>query len=276
MAFEVGRELPICEAVAKNYGADHANKIHSDEGAAKYGFASALVPGVGLYAYLTRPVVEALGREWLERGAVSAKFIKPVYDGEKVQARAAVVNIDPIELKLELLNLSGELCAIGSASLPNSLPKLDPNDFPFGPLRLRPATIASFVTGDTLGSLEFSLDLKGELPKFLDNVLETSPIYGDVCHPAFWIAQANEILMRNIALGPWIHTASETRHYAIARDGARLSLRGRVIDLYERRGHELIVVDLGLFGETVRPIAHIKHTAIIKLRIADCGLRIAD
>jgi len=270
MRFEVGQEMPVCEVIAKNYGADHANKIHSDEGAAKYGFAGALVPGVGLYAYLTRPVVDALGREWLERGAVSVKFIKPVYDGERVQARATVVNNDPVELKLELLNVSGELCAIGSASLPNPLLKLDPNDFPFGPLpdaaRLRPATIASFVTGDTLGSLEFNLDLKSELPKFLDNVVETSPIYGDVCHPAFWIAQANEILMRNIALGPWIHTASETRHYAIARDGARLSLRGRVVDLYERRGHELIVVDLGLFGETGLPIAHIKHTAIIKLR----------
>ena len=51
-----------------------------------------------------------------------------------------------------------------------------------------------------------------------------------------------------------------------ARDGERLSMRGRVIDLYVRRGHDLIVVDLGLFGENDRPVAHIKHTAIIKLR----------
>jgi len=270
MRLEVGRELAPCEVIAKNYGADHANKIHSDEGAAQYGFAGALVPGVGLYAYLTRPVVDALGREWLERGAMSAKFVKPVYDGEKVLARATVINNDPIELRLELLNSSNELCAIGSAGWPNSSSQLDPNDYPLSPLPtgagFKPATTASFRTGDTLGSLEFGLDLKDELPKFLDNVVESSPIYDSVCHPAFWIAQANEILMRNIALGPWIHTASDARHYALAKDGERLSLRGRVIDLYERRGHELIVVDLGLFGETDRPIAHIKHTAIIKLR----------
>ena len=55
MRFEIGQVLPVYEVIAKNYGADHANKIHSDEGAAKYGFAGALVPGVGLYAYLTRP-----------------------------------------------------------------------------------------------------------------------------------------------------------------------------------------------------------------------------
>jgi hypothetical protein len=271
--FEIGRELPVYEVIAKNYGADHANRIHSDEGAAKYGFAGALVPGVGLYAYLTRPVVDALGREWLERGAMSAKFIKPVYDGERVQARATVTGDNPIELKMELFNPAGELCAVGSAALPNSLPSLDPKVFPFrAPLsgdQLRPATIASFSIGEVLGSLEFVVDLKGELLGFLDNIAETSPIYGDLCHPAFWIAQANEILMRNIALGSWIHTASEARHCRAARDGEWMSLRGRVIDLYERRGHELIVVDLALFDRTDLPVAHIKHTAIIKLREAD-------
>jgi hypothetical protein len=270
--FKIGQDLPCYEVVAKNYGADHANKIHSDEDAARYGFAGALVPGVGLYAYLTRPLVDALGREWLESGAMSAKFIKPVYDGEKVQARATIMNNDPIELKLELLNPSEKLCAVGSAGLPNSSPALDPSEYPSrAPAQLRPASIASFSIGDALGSFEFSLDLKDEMPKFLDNVAETSSIYDSVCHPAFWIGQANEILMRNIALGPWIHTASDTRHYALARDSERLSLRGRVIDLYERHGHELIVVDLGLFGENDRPVAHIKHTAIIKLREGGSG-----
>jgi acyl dehydratase len=269
MGFEIGQALPPHEVIAKNYGADHANRIHSDEGAAKYGFAGALVPGVGLYAYLTRPVVDALGRDWLECGAMSAKFIKPVYDGVRLQAQATVAGVDPIEFKLELLNPSGDVCATGSAGLPNSLPAIDPKRYPFRELppsdQLRPATIASFSIGEALGSLEFKLDLRGDA-EFLDNVVETSPIYRDLCHPAFWIAQANEILMRNIALGPWIHTASETQHYAIARDGERLSLRGRVVDLYEKRGHELIVVDLGMFGEDDRPIASIQHTAIIRLR----------
>jgi hypothetical protein len=267
--FNIGQELPCYEVIAKNYGADHANRIHSDEGAARYGFAGALVPGVGLYAYLTRPVIDALGLEWLERGAMSAKFLKPIYDGEKVQARARVAHNDPIELKLELINQSGELCAVGSANLPDSMAAPDPRAYPFrAPSQLWPASIASFSIGDILGSVEFRLDMKGEMPKFLDNVVETSPVYDSICHAAFWIAQANEILMRNVALGPWIHTASDARHCAVARDGERLSLRGLVGDLYERRGHELVMVDLGLFGENDRPIAQIKHTAIIKLREA--------
>jgi acyl dehydratase len=197
---------------------------------------------------------------------MSAKFLKPVYDGEKIEARARVADNDPLELKLELINQSGELCATGSAGLSKSSTTLDPDNYPFrAPAQLWPASIASLSIGDILGSVEFNLDMKGEMPKFLDNVVETSPIYDSICHPAFWIAQANEILMRNIALGPWIHTASDARHYEVGRDGDRLSLRGRVIDLYERRGHELVVVDLGLFGENDRSVAQIKHTAIIKL-----------
>jgi hypothetical protein len=270
---EVGQTPAIYEVVAKNYGADHANRIHSDEGAAKYGFAGALVPGVGLYAYLTRPALDILGPDWLDRGAMSAKFIKPVFDGERVQAKATIFNLDPLELKLELINASGEVCATGFASLPDAPPALDLTHYPLQapppPEERRPAAISSFRVGEPFGSLEFPLDLRGEGPRFLDNVLETSPRYtgvNAVCHPAYLIAQANETLMRNVALGSWIHTASETRHCGLAREGAKLSLRGRVADLYSRRGHEFIVLDLAFFADQGRPIAQVKHMAIIRLR----------
>ncbi len=268
--------LTVHEVVAKNYGADHANRIHSDDGAARYGFTGALVPGVGLYAYLTQPVLETLGMEWLARGAMSAKFIHPVYDGERVYIECRSAGIDPIELRLELFNLSGVLCAAGAAELPSSLQRLDRDDYPLHALPANdeqvPAAIDNFRVGDRLGSLEFTLDWAGRMAKFLDDVLEYSPVYcgyDAVCHPAFWIAQANEILMRNMVLGPWIHTASEAQHYSVARDGERVSLRGRVIDLHVRRGNEYISLELGFFGEQGRQIAKVKHTAIIKLREPD-------
>lgn len=268
---KLDQSLSSHEVVAKNYGADHANKIHSDDGAAKYGFAGALVPGVGLYAYMTRPVVDLLGLEWLECGAMKAKFFHPIYDGEIVRIASRIGRIDPIELSIELFNQSSNLSAAGMAGMPSMIQRLDPGDYPHRPLpeQLRPATIDSFCVGDLLGSLEFKLDWAGRIVKFLDDVVETSPIYRDpeaVCHPAFWIAQANEILMQNVALGPWVHTASETQHYSMARDGEQLSMRGRVVDLYQKRGNEYVVLDLGIFAELDRPIAKIKHAAIIKLR----------
>ncbi len=269
MVFEIGRQLPACEVIAHNYAADVANKIHSDEGAAEHGFAGALVPGVAMYAYLTHPVIAAFGRDWLERGAMSAKFLKPVYDKDRMLAHATVAGVDPVVLDLELRNASGTLCAIGAASLPTTLPALDRADYPRRPLEsLRPATIAAIRADEIFGTVEFNLDLKGEVARFCDNVVDGSPIYrGDaVCHPAYWLAQANEVVMQNVALGMWIHTVSVTQHYALARDGEAISMRSRVIEAFEKRGHELITLDIGVFGEDDRPIARVEHTAVIKLR----------
>lgn len=266
--------LPIYEVCAHNYAVDADNKIHSDEVAAQYGFAGGLVPGVGNYAYLTRPVADALGRAWLERGAMMAKFIQPVYHGERVSVHGTVTSIEPLVIQLELLNSAGMLCAVGKASLPATLPAFEPNDYPAQPLpaQLRAATISAIPAGTVLGSLDFVLDLAGEGAAFLDKVVESSALYRSanvtdaLCHPAYWPAQANEIVMRNVALGPWVHTATETQHYALAQHGEQLSLRGRVAAAYEKRGHELIELELALFGAHDRPIAKIKHTAIIKLR----------
>lgn len=271
----MGQSLPAREVTAQNYGAEHDNKIHSDEGARRYGFAGALVPGVGLYAYLTGPVVDAWEYEWLERGTMTAKFIKPVYDGEVVVVRGEVSSVEPRALHLKMFNAAGTLCASGTASLPITLPPLDPRSYPSHPLptTLRPATIASFAIGEVLGTHKFTMDLAGKMTSFLDDVVETGTLYrraaetkARLCHPAFLIAEANEILMYNLRLGSWIHAASRVQHYALAADGERIAVRGRVQQLYEKRGHEFIVADLALFGAAQRPIAHIEHTAIIRLR----------
>lgn len=274
MNLTAGHILPPYNVVARNYGAAHANKIHSDAGAAEHGFAGALVPGVAMYAYLTRPLVDAFGVDWLAHGSVSAKFIHPVYDGNAVRAEAAVTSIEPLCLELQLLNFENQLCAVGSATLPvetqnfASLQHLP--EFPLRPLpdeaNRWPATIASVQTGDAFGSLSFTLDLAAQ-SEFLENMVDDLPLYrSGVCHPAFWIAQANEVFMQNFALGMWIHTSSETQHYALARDGEQLTMRGRVVETSERRGHEIVTANLGVFGESDRVIATIKHSAIIRLK----------
>lgn len=270
MKFAFGEKLPDYEVVARNYGAAHANKIHSDEGAAEHGFAGALVPGVAMYAYLTRPLVDALGVDWLARGTMSAKFIHPVYDGNAMRAEATVSSVESLSFDLRLLNSENQLCAVGVATMPTGLPTIFVNAYPPKALpdeaHRWPATIASVQAGDAFGSLEFTLDLAAQA-EFLENMVDGSPLYrSGLCHPAFWIAQANEIFMQNFALGMWIHTASETQHYALARDGERLTMRGCVIETSQRRGHEIVTANLAIFGEADRAIATIKHSAIIRLK----------
>ena len=53
--------LPEYRVKARNTSSTSENAIHHDDVARRYGFAAALVPGITLYAYLTHPIVEALG-----------------------------------------------------------------------------------------------------------------------------------------------------------------------------------------------------------------------
>jgi hypothetical protein len=248
----------MIEIIAHNYGTDHANAIHNDAGARQHGFAGALVPGVAVYGYLTRPVVNAWGLDWLTRGAASVRFLHPVYDGEHVFAYTNDT------MNLELRNATQQVCAIGSAALPDELPEVaafEPTE-----LRQRPPTIAAFQVGEPLGTLTFTSNWPAERAAFLANMNDDHPLYQHALHPAYWLAQANEVFMRNIALGMWIHTASEIQHLALPREGETIALHGRVSELHERKGHEYLVAHLAAFGEHERPLVQIKHTAIIRLR----------
>ena len=84
-------------------------------------------------------------------------------------------------------------------------------------------------------------------------------------HPAIILALANEILLSNYILGPWIHSSSEVRNFAPARDGEHLHVRGKIVDAYERKGHELVVLDVAVM-RGARTLSRIRHTAIWKLR----------
>jgi len=275
MTLTINQELPIHTVIAHNYASDSDNKIHSDDVAGDFGFRGGLVPGVGIYAYMTVPIVKELGVDWLERGAMSGKFINPVYDGETVTIQAKVTDVDPVRIVISALNEAGELCGVGEASLPQDhLDEVHFYDYPLHPTPLEserlPPEIAQFEENQPLGTFEYSIDLKnpdGEFTNFLDEVRDTSKIYhskNPQCHPAHIANMANQMLIRNINLGPWIHTATDVRHHALPMHGEEVSLRGKIAHLYSKREHEIVVMDLALFGEADRLITHLTHTAIIK------------
>src|SRR5438445_97753 len=74
-----GAELPEFHVSAAAPTEPRENKIHEDDVARQYGFKGGLVPGVTVYGWLTHPVVEALGAEWLEKGSFRARLAKPTY-----------------------------------------------------------------------------------------------------------------------------------------------------------------------------------------------------
>ena len=242
------------------------NKIHDDTVARRYGFAGGLVPGITVFGYLTRPVVEAWGRDWLSRGTMTGRFRRPIYEGEHVTVRGAV---DDARAELEAIGEDGEVRAAATAALPAEAaepPSLESYPTADLPGRRHPPTPEALGAIGTLGTVEvgFHADRVGETLAELGDDLS---LYRDlaVAHPAWLLRQANLLLAANVALGPWVHAESELTNFGVLGDGQRLSVRGRVARLFERKGNCLVELDILFVADAAVPVAHARHTAIYRL-----------
>ncbi|MBV8982599.1 MAG: MaoC family dehydratase [Acidimicrobiia bacterium] len=261
---------------AHNAATASDNKIHDDAVARRYGFSGGLVPGITVFGYLTTPIVDAWGEAWLEHGALSARFRKPIYEDDDVSVTGKVLpeaTDGELSAELEARNSAGEVCAVGTARLPKD-PPVPPalGDAPEGALpatRLE-ATPEALSGVDVLGSLEAGFHAS-RTDETLALVGDALPLYGDlaVAHPVWLLSFANTILASNVALGPWIHTASAVQNHSLLHDGERLSARGRVAGLSERRGNHLVDLDVLLVADGARPVMSVRHTAIYRLRPAE-------
>ncbi|MGC9950937.1 MAG: hypothetical protein ABSF64_31615 [Bryobacteraceae bacterium] len=224
---------------ARNTAPDSENRIHDDQTAAAYGFRAGLVPGVTVYGYLTVPVIDRFGEDWLARGGIRARFLQPVYDGEEVVVELTGNNVTAARA-------DGTVCATGEVFWPEDAPPslaLYPQE-PLPAVR-PPASAESLTPGRVLGTLYANLP---------------SP------DPAALLTLSNHVLMQNVQLGPWIHVSSEVRHFSLARAGDRLAVRGRVAERFERKSHQFVVVDIIVVAGGERLVQQVRHTAIYELR----------
>jgi acyl dehydratase len=256
------------ELTAHNTATQSDNKIHDDSVARQYGFAGGLVPGVDTYAYLTHPVAEAWGLRWLERGRMRGRFVSPVYDGRRTLVTA--VETEGGAVDLEVLDETGLRCATGWASPAPTLVLLpDLADYPAAPLPTTrvPAAAESVSKLSVLGSIGATFHAE-KAAAYLADIGEELPVYADegVAHPGWLLRWANWILAANVELGPWIHVESDVQHLGLVHDGERVDVRGRVQEVFERKGHDFVVLDLVLVAERTRPVQHITHTAIFRPR----------
>ncbi len=89
--------------------------IHSDiEVAKRTGLDAPIAQGMQTLAYASELLTRICGSEWLERGEISVKFIKPVYAEDDVTV-TATESADGYEV--EARNQHGETLMVGTASL---------------------------------------------------------------------------------------------------------------------------------------------------------------
>jgi hypothetical protein len=270
MLYAVGSPLPEHRIKAYNNGDPSINRIHDDEYARRHGFRAALVPGISLFAHMSRSLVDFMGRDWLERGSAEMRFIHPVYDGEEVRVAGCLTSIlknGTLLLNCQLLNNLGVECVVGSAGLPPMAPQPEPSleDYPPGAGQpKRTISLETLNKGECLTPItaEFTRNIQWEYCQ--KSVRDHSPIYQQVTHPGWLLSQANLLLAANYELGAWMHVASALQNYHLLEKECVIETRGLVQDMFERRGHHFIVLDVAIFAaggclETIR------HTAIFRI-----------
>lgn len=250
---------------AYNTATESENKIHDDDTASRFGFTGGLVPGVDVFAYMTHAPVVHWGPEWLKRGAMQARFLKPVYDGETATLEAFDTDETSMQLALTSRN---EHCGAGRAYRESAATTLD-----IPPAGQRPdqsarpdATPASLPTGAILG---YDPELyTAELGRaHLADTRQDSALFegGRIANPAWLLRRANYILAENVLLGPWIHSESDIRLHRHVVDGEHIDVRARVADNFERKGHLIVALNFAILVAD-EPAMTGRHVAIYQPR----------
>jgi len=244
---------PSLRVRAVNTAPDSENRIHDTRVAAEYGFRAGLVPGVTIYGYMASAVMERLGPEWLRRGAIDIRFFEPFYEGEEVAV--SISDLPEGRIKVEADSRASATAWIDDMELPVDYP----SEYP---AIKQTASLETIQAGKILGTFQKTLDLSqpGVSAPF-------SAFIGSerFAHPAVILGLANEVLMHNFSLGPWIHAGSEVRNAKPAHDGEHLEVRGKIVDAYERKGHEFALLDVAILSGGLL-VSRIRHTAIWKPR----------
>jgi acyl dehydratase len=254
------------EVTAFNLAATSENKIHDDSVARRFGFQGALVPGVAVYAYLAHLPVARWGRAWLERGEADCRFLNPIYDG----AVARVTATDDTDVLALVVESAGLRCAAGRAFMPidrPAAPGVDALPASIPPKERPKASETSLAPGLAFSIAPVTID-RVMLATYLDHIKETDPIYRTegLVHPGQILQLANRALLENVVLGPWIHTESKVRHYAVARVGEELTLRSKITSNVVVKGHAIVKFDAIVIADGARTVAEITHAAIWRPR----------
>jgi hypothetical protein len=169
---------------------------------------------------------------------------------------------------------AGQRCATGNAFMPRdqrAAPAIDALPVGEPPARRPEATASSLAEGRALGIAPLTIDL-GMLSKYLYEIRETDPIYRtEGCvHPGQILRLANQALVQNVVLGPWIHVGSRVRNHAAARLGEELSLRSKITsNVVTSKGHAIVEFDAIVVADGARAVTEITHIAIWRPRQLD-------
>ena len=252
-----------------------AGGIHDDTVAQRFGYQGALVPGIIIAAHTMPTLVERWGKDWLKRGRIAMKHIRPAFDSETLTA-CYRFSSDAAGEHAEIVVLRGDVAvAVGDASLPKVVPAI-PTDLSREPLPM-PAVLPlaepeMLKPGQPLFSKPTVMDA-AEHRVLLERIGGVSGkwSYGSIHPLAYQHLTSHDAIGSFTYSTPGIHVWGDTQMLDWAEPDETLQSSGRVTAVYERKGHHYF--DTEQLVQTVggRPIALCRRSVIYRAREASAA-----
>ena len=256
--------MGVYRSTARNFSAETENRIHSDEVAAQFGFEGALVPGAAIFGHMTRPLLDALGTDWLSNWRTDVRFLKPAYHGDaltihhgthggnhsvRCQARGLLL----AELTTTPSGSEGAPSAVAPGPAVEQRPEIHWDNVEVG----EPFPAWTWIP-DAVANAEAAAQVEDDLSCYRDGII----------HPHAILSTANRTLTRRYHLPAWIHVGSTLRFRRLLRVGDEVDVRTVPRRKWRRKGHEF--VDLGIAYVVDGAVAtEIGHVAIFRIRGSD-------
>ncbi len=261
------------EASAYNPVPSSENEIHGDDVAQRFGFRGGLVPGVVISAYLFHPAAQAWGEAWLARGRGRAVVHRPLYDDVdfRVEAEArGEAGYDAV-----LTDAEGTRVAEASADLPEEAPPAPERRG--DPLAKRgherprvSREVLERLREEGLLAVRSRFGPGAEVTTYLRDPEAMAPVHRPsqehFASPAFLLGVTNWALAANVYLPAWLHLQTEHQSYAPVPWESELVTELEVADLFEKKGHEFVDLDLATFFADGGAVAKTRLRAIYRLR----------
>jgi hypothetical protein len=244
------------------------NRIHSDDVARSFGFKAALVPGVTVFAHMTRPLVERFGEAWLDHGWAEVKLVKPAYEGDLLTVQTAPA-ADAETLELTCRNEEGMEIAKMTSRAPRTaaMPEARAHMSPGPALTDKPVVTWELMEiGKPFPQFTWRPTRADNL-QWCEDVRDDLVLYrsGDapLLHPGFILRQANMALRNRFTLPAWIHTGSRITFFSALRVGGAYDVRAVPEEKWNRKGHEFVRLYVSVLCAG-RVMAEVVHTAIFR------------
>lgn len=267
---------------ARNTSPDSKNPIHTDA-ALRHGFSGAIVPGLTLFAYAFAEPHARWGNDWLGRGEASMRFKRPVYDGDSLlitctehpnteQVESAVPGAasgggDVLDVEVHVEGRG--LCADGSFRRRTDTARPLAVSFPAGPTPAEPPPVDEHRLRNAGPLPVLPIDTSpAYVASWLDAHEVADPTYRTLLHPAMLSRVSAHVLPLRFRFDePRVHRGLRASFFATRPIGAPLSARGRVMRVWDHRGHgyvssEFVVVD----DHTDEVVVHLESESIFRLR----------